>query len=313
VLSQIAGLASGAFYPVGATTNTFVATDANNNVAPCTFTVTVYDAEAPTATCQNVTLISTNPLLPTPVNGFDLLASFSDNCSPTVIITGVNPPSVICQNPTVNVFPVTLTIEDLSGNTAQCNSIVVLDGCAALDVELLSFTGYNENGKNFLDWVTVTEINTDYFILEKSLDGVNFVALDQVPAAGNSTTRLEYGSIDHNPAVGVNYYRLKVVDQDGTYEYSEIVVIEVRSDFAIQSLIPNPTNGQVQVVFSSDFSGKVDLRIQDMTGRIIIDREINAARGINNLSIDLTQFASGVYNVVLDNQHVQIRERIVKR
>ena len=312
ILQQVDGLPSGATYPVGVTTNTYMVIDAQSNAQPCSFTIEVKDWEAPSITCRNAVVFPTHPTAPFPVNPAIIYAGGSDNCDPAggnLVIVSIDPSTVSCGNPIVQA---TITVQDAAGNSAQCTGTIIVD-CAPLNVEVLSFTGYNENGKNILDWTTLTEINSDYFVVEKSLDGVNFEAIGKVGAAGNSSARLDYSLVDHFPAVGANYYRLKMVDRDASFEYSNIIVIDVVEAFEITNLIPNPTNGEVAIFFTADFEGALKLDLYNMTGQLVHTEMITASRGVNSWKLDLSTYAEGVYNIVLDNNKLQVRERVVKQ
>lgn len=94
----------------------------------------------------------------------------------------------------------------------------------SLPVELMSFTAKETGEGNVLEWITASEINTDMFIIEKSLDGIHFEEIGSVTAVGNSFDENKYLFIDVNKE-SINYYRLRVLDFDGTYEYSQILVI----------------------------------------------------------------------------------------
>lgn len=106
------------------------------------------------------------------------------------------------------------------------------NGCTPLPIELISFDGHLYNGDVILEWQTATEHNNDYFYIERSIDGEVWTRIKEVDAAGNSTTVLNYLTIDEDAKEGINYYRLTQVDFDGQYEtFSPIAVsIEVNTD-----------------------------------------------------------------------------------
>ena len=85
----------------------------------------------------------------------------------------------------------------------------------ALPIKLLGFTATKEGSKNLLQWTTVQEVNSSYFEVERSGDGVNYKAIGQVNGAGNSSVAKNYSLVDAKPVNGMNYYRLKMVDKDG--------------------------------------------------------------------------------------------------
>lgn len=97
-----------------------------------------------------------------------------------------------------------------------------------LPIELLYFRGKNENEINILYWSTASEINNDYFTIEKSYDGYIFKDIDYIVGAGHSTHQLYYEYHDSNTQPFITYYRLKQTDYDGKYEYSEIISIDTK-------------------------------------------------------------------------------------
>lgn len=98
-----------------------------------------------------------------------------------------------------------------------------------LPVELTHFSAKAKMEKIQLNWTTVSERNSDYFEIQKSADGVDFEAIARVNAAGDSDVKIDYQTFDEKPFLGNNYYRLKQVDFDGKFEYSEIEVVHFRT------------------------------------------------------------------------------------
>ena len=138
-----------------------------------------------------------------------------------------------------------------------------------------------------LNWVTLSEINNEKFIVEKSIDGINFESIFIVQGAGNTNTKTNYYSVDENPFFGVNYYRLKQIDFDGKYIYSG--VISVNNTFKGQvSLFPNPTNTYTSV--SGEFK---QIEVYDIVGNKV-NVEINGNK--------ILGLSAGVFLVVIDKQ-----------
>jgi hypothetical protein len=104
--------------------------------------------------------------------------------------------------------------------------------CVSLPIELISFTGYNDVGKsNILNWITATEINNDYFTIDRSIDGINWLTISQVDGAGNSSVSNYYEYKDFTYIRNnVNYYRLSQTDNDGKKEYFPIIAVESGND-----------------------------------------------------------------------------------
>ena len=111
-----------------------------------------------------------------------------------------------------------------------------------LPIELLFFNGYKELNKISLSWATASELNFDYFDIEKSADGSNFYSISKVVGHGTTSTRQDYYFYDEKPLSGKNYYRLKSVDFDGYTEYFNVVMVDFDGSRAF-SIAPNPSDG----------------------------------------------------------------------
>mgnify|MGYP001559542831 CR=1 FL=1 len=169
-------------------------------------------------------------------------AIVSSNCSGGQFTqlnwTLYNSSCTIIEGP-INIF-VDNTGTTIAGNTykvcydmifAECNITqlwvyVVVGG--VLPIELLYFKGkLIENNNIFLEWVTLSEINNDYFTLEKSIDGFIFNELINIPGNGNTNKYINYDYIDCVPFKPITYYKLKQTDYDGQFSYSNIVGIKI--------------------------------------------------------------------------------------
>jgi len=98
-------------------------------------------------------------------------------------------------------------------------------GLNPLPIELLSFDATLIEDQVHLDWITLTEINNDFFTVERSKEGLIFEEVAIVPGAGNSNVQRIYSSIDHEPYQGISYYRLKQTDYNGDFSFSNIAII----------------------------------------------------------------------------------------
>jgi hypothetical protein len=134
--------------------------------------------------------------------------------------------------------------------------------------ELLNFTGeLTEQQSVKLNWTTSLELNTDYFVLEKSSDNIHYTLLDSIPAVGGGRMMSQYQSVDNNPVKGVNYYRLKMVDVLGNSRYSQLVVIRLSNNTA-PLVYPNPAVNLVNIAQGTDIIKTVSL--YDLLGRRLL-------------------------------------------
>jgi hypothetical protein len=160
---------------------------------------------------------------------------------------------------------------------------------SALPVTLLNFTSTLLNKTVQLQWQTTSEINSSYFLVEKSSDGINFSGIGKVNAAGNSTSLKQYSFIDNNP-LSINYYRLKEVDLDGKYVYSKILQVQMQQSTAL-SIIGNPVQNVLQIQINNSSLSTNYLSIFDFTGRRL--KAFNAQNGLQN--IDVSFLSAGTY------------------
>ena len=137
----------------------------------------------------------------------------------------------------------------------------------SLPVELSFFNARNVNGGNMLEWETLSEINNSHFEVQRSIDGKTFETISLVSGAGTTADAQQYNFKDSNPS-SVTYYRLKQVDHDGNYEYSNVVMVISRS-LRTQELqvYPNPAvNGYIRFHIPDDLE-MTTIEIYDLLGR----------------------------------------------
>ncbi len=171
---------------------------------------------------------------------------------------------------------------------------------AALPIKLLSFTGRNINGINELAWKTATEENSDFFEIQKSTDGLNFARIGAVDAAGESLLTLSYTFEDATPALGNNYYRLRMVDLDGTFEYSNIVQIATRIEGDI-AVYPVPVHDALYLIYDSDNTGTIQIQVVNTIGQTLHTRTENTTQGFNTFELDINQLSTGTYLIQVRN------------
>jgi len=174
-----------------------------------------------------------------------------------------------------------------------------------LPVDLLYFQ-CNKINASLVDigWSTSSEQNSSYFVVERSSDGQHFESIQTVPAADNSSLPLTYVAKDSRPLKGVSYYRLKLVDLDGSSVYSEVraVNISVASEL---TMYPNPTTDRVFIGLNDNKVLKVT--VFDNLGRemLAVLRPVDAV-----LAIDVSRLAAGMYHVVID---LEDKSRVTKK
>lgn len=135
-----------------------------------------------------------------------------------------------------------------------------------LPIELLYFKAQKIADEIVFNWATLSEINNDFFTIEKSVDGENWVDIAKVKGAGNSNNLIEYNNSTINSNENVLYFRLKQSDFDGKFSYSQIAIVENSQLFNF-SVVPNPSYGEINVTIPS--YEEVTLVLYDITGKTI--------------------------------------------
>ncbi len=180
-----------------------------------------------------------------------------------------------------------------------------------LPVELISFEVQQHNQDALITWQTASEINNDYFEVEKSENAQDFYVIDFQIGAGNSNTILNYSSIDQSLNQGVHYYRLKQVDYDGSTSYSSIKSINIQSNSLKQLIIyPNPALSNQEIyLLVENIKDLASIQIQDALGKTVYNNNVTT----KNL-IQLPFLSTGQYLVQIfdKNSDVYKKKLIVK-
>lgn len=162
-------------------------------------------------------------------------------------------------------------------------------------VSFSSFAGFSKSGMSHLYWTTQSESNNEGFEIESSNDELQFEKIGFVAGKGNSSGLVNYSFVDKYANNGITYYRLRQVDTDGKFSFSEIITIkhEKSSSLLVQ---PNLVRDQLRLLVSSDeATDYYDIEIFDFTGRIATSK-VNIRPGEWN-TLDVSHFKSGLYFV----------------
>ena len=190
---------------------------------------------------------------------------------------------------------VQITIGTTMYTGAQFPDIVNAGGAGSnglLPIELIAFTGKQQNNQVLIEWSTATEINNDYMLIEHATDGRHFTEIGKVAGAGTSTTIQHYSFKHKQPINGINYYRLKQVDYDGKFTYHHIIPVAFEGGAGIVSIFPNPANDRLNIQLSVWTEGELSVQILDKKGRIIKEEQQPAS---NTISMDVHTLQSGMY------------------
>jgi hypothetical protein len=205
----------------------------------------------------------------------------------------------------------TLTVTDACGNTATDN-VTIINPCLTLPVDIVTFTGYSEEGINYLHWVTSSEENTQYFEIERSTNEGVFEKIGSVPANTNTNDETIYAFTDNNAATGLNYYRLHMFDVDGSADYSQIIAIEsgIQSNTLTIDAVASQSNLELNILAPK--GGKATIILYDISGREILMQPVIAGTGKTTVILNIDGLESGSYVAVVSLNAETATEKFIK-
>lgn len=272
---------------------------------------------------------------------FDVYPSSTAVQRGSTITTGLGPGShtfsslgITIATGSFHCFYITVDISPaaVGGHTIICNTITkantIITGTnnygtnlqggtqtitGGLPVELLSFSGKNSGEENHLEWMTASEINNNFFSVEKSMDGVHFDPIATVDGAGSSTTLHTYHYTDGflSGSSGLYYYRLKQTDYNGSSAYSNVILVRA----AIRNKLPAPRFDPlsqtlwVETYFEED--GDYFFNIVDASGHEILNHAVHATKGKNTFPLLLASFSNGVHILNISGRNTLLQSKFV--
>jgi len=220
------------------------------------------------------------------------------------IVSAAEPPSVTLHE--------SLMEQETYESTNVTALTVNLDTCTtqALPVEGLELMATSLNDQAVqLDWLSLQEVNSHYYGVEKMQDQQAFVEIGRVPAAGISSSIRNYQYIDRSTMSPVMYYRLRQVDVDGQFGYSNTVLIRI-SGPEVPLVYPVPVYDLLHIDMSMDDNGPVHFSLYDQVGRLILEADWPSSKELS--PIDLSKLAAGSYSYEIQTGQDSWSGKIVK-
>jgi hypothetical protein len=215
---------------------------------------------------------------------------------------------IIDANPNLTPMQVLQTLRSTASKSTNPDNQYgwgIIDALSAINqvilpVELTSFSGVYIDGKVNLNWVTATETNNYGFEIERRSDNSSYNKIGFIGGTGTSLNRVTYNFIDQNLLDNRYFYRLKQINFDGSFDYSNEVMVEIQSlsDFQLYQNYPNPFNPATKVKYYIAQSGFVKIALYDVLGneiKTLLDKEVQ--QGMYELNINGTDLSSGLYFV----------------
>ncbi len=200
--------------------------------------------------------------------------------------------------------------QDASGSpTAQLDGVRAGTGWtnAPLPLSLTSFKAALSKGSVGVEWTTTNEVNVKGFSVERSANGQSFSSIGNVDA--KAATSNTYSFSDAKPLPGVGYYRLKMMDKDGAFKYSDVVPVTNKSSVVI-NVFPNPVTTSLTIQHGKGEKGAV-VRILDLTGKQVL--MVNVAEESIQTTISATKLTPGSYMAVFESNGVKTTKQFVKQ
>ena len=195
---------------------------------------------------------------------------------------------VVTNNPTGGTTPLLIS---------SANAPLLLGDCIVIvPVTITSFEVKKFNNAVKLNWITVQEINSKEFIIERSTNGTTWTSIATVPAVGNSSTRISYTTTDNNPVKGINFYRIRIVDLDNKFNYSATKSVLFNAAYEVL-ITPNPARDIINVYVDNN-NRQVSIVLLDASGKLV--RKISSNEP--NVQINTSLLARGMYYVKVINE-----------
>jgi Bacterial Ig domain/Bacterial cadherin-like domain len=212
----------------------------------------------------------------------------------------------------------TYSYTDAAGKRDPTPATYTINWLGTLPVTGLKATANLQGTVATIKWETLSEYNTDYFILERSMDNISFSAVgNKVDAAGNSDTKLEYKQDDNVSGLiqnAVIYYRVKLTDIGGKIKYSNVAVVRLNKVIGITAW-PNSFTSYVTIGVNVDRSTDLKISLTDAAGKFIAEKNVHVVKGVSQFTLNgLDKLANGVYllNVTDKNSGSKTIYKLIK-
>lgn len=219
---------------------------------------------------------------------------------------------------TSGTYKVKVNATSMSGVTlcsavSAASSLVV--NPVVLPLYLIQFTGKKEASGNSLEWISENELNLNRFEIERSSNNLNFTVIGVKNAMGTYSNRANYSFSDMTAGAGTNYYRLKMIDNDGKFTYSNLIVISTtrNGEFTISNVMPNPFSERVDLTITLSKATTLSVQMIDFSGRICSTKKSEGIKGNNTLQLNgLGKLAPGMYYIRISTADAVLQQKLLK-
>jgi type IX secretion system substrate protein len=223
---------------------------------------------------------------------------------------------IVSGNTVIDCNAVTFAMQNDETDCDPSNGGTYLNGClissTPAPVEMSWFEAKAIEKNVYLNWEVASEINNEGFEVERSTDGRSFTTLGFVEGRGDATDPMEYFYQDFEVTQGeIYYYRLKQLDFDGKYEYSDIVSVVLANDAIVAGeFYPNPTLGATAIDFYSLKNSEWNVEVYSLSGQLLWRSTYQLTKGKNALHFNFSEFGTGLYFVKFENNLERIYRKL---
>jgi hypothetical protein len=224
-------------------------------------------------------------------------------------LSNANSAKAKITNLAIGTYTFQLRVTSSTGLIASDTINIITAG--VLPVTLVDFNAKNNDSKVMVKWSTNNELNSSHYEIERSFNGRNFESAGRV-ISNNSALQNTYSFTDNVLKSGVVYYRLAMVDKDGSINYSRIVSVNIRSDksFAVENVAI--ASGGVRMNVASGTQQTFSYAVVDVSGRVLVTKQLQLQPGSNNIVADIHSVSTGVYYVKMQCAGNTITKALVK-
>ena len=214
-------------------------------------------------------------------------------------IANPNNPSTAITNLAMGKYTFQLKVISNTGDSAMATVNVVTLG--VLPVTLIDFTAKNNSEKIALKWKVASEINVSHYAIERSGNNQSFENIGEVNANNLFTIQDNYNFDDNFPLQGINYYRLSMIDKDGTSKYSKTISVNANdiASFKLNQLMLSAVNNNLKVGIQSNYPQQMLVVLVDVSGRILYSNAIQLQKGFNVIDKKVSSLNAAVYYIKL--------------
>lgn len=208
----------------------------------------------------------------------------------------------------------TCNVTDACG-VSRVATFTITNNCV-LPIELKDYTATYTGNYTNLKWSTATEKNADYFTIERSANGIDYVLLEKVPASLNSASLKNYGAKDYSPnKKGTNYYRLKQFDVGDKEKFSKVITVDINEEALEVKLVPNPASTDLDIELSNNCIGKtVNIELYDVMGKkYILKQNIHIDSETKTTHLNLSELPKGIFFInVITEDFTVYKNKLIK-